>query len=331
MRFNLTDDQKAIRDAARSLLAAAASRRRTLAEQETHEAHAWAQMRALGWPALAVPEADGGLGLGVVELAVLAEELGHALVASPLLPSVMASLLIAHGGDRDQRDRWLAALAAGDALGTVARRQGITAIGPDAKQAAVIVIVEDTAAAELLDAKEAQITALQSIDLTRPYCRIDGQGTPLGHRVVDGLWAAEIAVAAESVGVAARLLEMAVDYARERTQYGRAIGSYQAVSHACAEMYLRVESARSLVYGAAWAADHDAAALPVAAAAAAAHASDSAWRVAAAALQVHGGVGFTWEHDLHLYLRRARANMAWLGGPELHRERVAAATLDTAP
>ena len=330
MRFSLSDDQKAIRDAARSLLGAAAPHRRAHAEQHTHDMQAWAQMRELGWPALAVPEVDGGLGLGIVELVVLAEELGYALVASPLLPSVMASLLIAHGGDRAQRGRWLPALASGDALGTVARRHGATAIGPDATAAAVIVIVEDTAA-ELLDAKQAQVTALRSIDLTRPFARIDGRGMPLGQRVAHGLRAAEIALAAESVGVAARLLEMAVNYARERTQYGRAIGGFQAVSHACAEMYLRVESARSLVYGAAWAADHDATALPVAAAAATAHASESAWRVAADALQVHGGIGFTWEHDLHLYLRRARANMAWLGGPDLHRERVAAATLGQAP
>jgi alkylation response protein AidB-like acyl-CoA dehydrogenase len=132
-----------------------------------------------------------------------------------------------------------------------------------------------------------------------------------------------VALAAELVGVAQRALEMAVDYARERKQFGRPIGSYQAVSHRCAEMLLEVETARSCTYYAAWAADAEPETLPLAAAMAKAYASDAGWRVTAAALQVLGGIGFTWEHDLHFLLKRARVDGALYGSAREHRERVA--------
>ena len=131
------------------------------------------------------------------------------------------------------------------------------------------------------------------------------------------------AAAAESVGVAGRALEMAVAHAKERKQFDRPIGSYQAISHACAQMLLEVEGARSVTYWAAWALDHDPETSPVAAACAKAYASDAGRRVPAAALQVHGGIGFTWEHDLHLWLKRGRANAHLWGDARSHRARVA--------
>ncbi len=139
-----------------------------------------------------------------------------------------------------------------------------------------------------------------------------------------------VALAAESTGVAQRSLEMAVEYAKDRQQFGRPIGAYQAVSHRCAQMLLETENSRSAVYGAAWAADAEPDSLPLAASMAKAYASDAGWRVPNASIQVHGGIGFTWEHDLHFFLKRGRANAAMFGDAKWHRERVADAVLTRA-
>jgi alkylation response protein AidB-like acyl-CoA dehydrogenase len=140
-----------------------------------------------------------------------------------------------------------------------------------------------------------------------------------------------VAHAAESTGLAQRALEMAVEYARDRKQFGRPIGAYQAVSHRCAQMLLETENSRSAVYGAAWAADAEPESLALAASMAKAYASDAGWRVPDAAIQVHGGIGFTWEHDLHFFLKRGRANAAMAGDAKWHREQIADAVLDDAP
>jgi alkylation response protein AidB-like acyl-CoA dehydrogenase len=132
-----------------------------------------------------------------------------------------------------------------------------------------------------------------------------------------------VAVSAELAGVAQRALEMAVDYAKERQQFGRPIGSYQAVSHRCAQMLLETENTRSATLYAAWTADAEPESLPLAASMAKSYASDAGMRVADAAIQVHGGIGFTWEHDLHFFLKRATANAAMFGDPKWHREQVA--------
>jgi alkylation response protein AidB-like acyl-CoA dehydrogenase len=136
-----------------------------------------------------------------------------------------------------------------------------------------------------------------------------------------------VALAAESTGIAQRTMEMAVEYAKDRQQFGRPIGAYQAVSHRCAQMLLETENARSAVYGAAWAADAEPESLPLAASTAKAYASDAGWRVPDASIQVHGGIGFTWEHDLHFFLKRGRSNAAIFGDAKWHRERVADAVL----
>ena len=136
-----------------------------------------------------------------------------------------------------------------------------------------------------------------------------------------------VALAAESTGIAQRTMEMAVSYAKDRQQFGRPIGAYQAVSHRCAQMLLETENARSAVYGAAWAADAEPTSLPTAASMAKAYASDAGWRVPDASIQVHGGIGFTWEHDLHFFLKRGKANAAMFGDSKWHRERVADAVL----
>ena len=179
--------------------------------------------------------------------------------------------------------------------------------------------------ARLVAGASVEVEPVTSLDHTRRYGRVRAPaGDALPGDPGPGLDAACAIVAAESVGVAARALKLTVAYARERVQYGRPIGAFQAVSHRCAEMYLQTEGMRSLAHAAAWAAGHDPDGLPLAAAAAKAYASQAAFRVCADALQVHGGIGFSWEHDLHFYLKRARANAAWLGDAGEHRERVAA-------
>jgi alkylation response protein AidB-like acyl-CoA dehydrogenase len=173
----------------------------------------------------------------------------------------------------------------------------------------------------------AQVEPVRALDPTRRLFRVTGgERAPLGGDVERGRGQAAVMNAAESVGVATRALDMAVEYAKERKQFDRAIGSYQAVSHACAQMLLEVEGARSTVYWAAWALDHEPETAPLAVACAKSYAGDAGRRVPRAALQVHGGIGFTWEHDLHFFLKRGEANAHAYGGGAEHRERVAALT-----
>jgi alkylation response protein AidB-like acyl-CoA dehydrogenase len=167
---------------------------------------------------------------------------------------------------------------------------------------------------------------VSGIDVTRRLHRVEPreQEALAGEALEGALDRVEVAIAAELVGVAQRALDLAVEHALTRQQFGRPIGAYQAVSHRCADMLLEVESARSAVLFAAWTADHDDANLPLAASVAKVAAAQGAWQVAASSLQVHGGIGFTWEHDCHLLLRRAAATARLLGSMEWHLERVAA-------
>jgi alkylation response protein AidB-like acyl-CoA dehydrogenase len=329
MNFELTDDQRAIQRTARDFLADAYKpedvRRLAYDTPRGFEDKGWGRICELGWPALLVAEEDGGLGLGVVELAVVQEELGAALAPSPFLSTVAAAALIGEAGSDEQRARWLPALAAGEARGTVATLAedgGWTAV-PDA-DGADVVVVRDGEGWALAEGPSAE--PVEALDPTRRLWRVRADGA-LDRLPGDAARAADViavALAAESVGVARRAMDMAVEYAKEREQFGRPIGAYQAVSHACAQMLLEVEGARSTVLYAAWALDHEPESGPLAAAMAKAYASDAGWRVPAAALQVHGGIGFTWEHDLHLWLKRGKANAYLWGDAREHRARVAA-------
>ena len=171
------------------------------------------------------------------------------------------------------------------------------------------------------------IEPARALDTTRPLFTVTLDNPPATEITGDHFgraWhATAVMAAAESVGVAARVTRMTVDYAKERKQFGRAIGSYQAVSHACAQMFLEAEGARNVVYWAAWALDHDPDAAFMAANCAKAYASDAAVNVCRSSLQVHGGIGFTWEHDLHLFLKRAESNAHAFGDARWHREQVA--------
>jgi alkylation response protein AidB-like acyl-CoA dehydrogenase len=176
----------------------------------------------------------------------------------------------------------------------------------------------------LVESADAEIESLELFDATRAYARVTasgGEGLP--GDAVTGVDRVAVAIAAELTGIAQRAMEMAVEYAKEREQFGRPIGAYQAVSHRCAMMFCGTEEARSLTYYAAWAADADPESLPMATSMAKARASDAAWEVTASALQVLGGIGFTWEHDLHFLLKRARTTGQLWGSSGQYRERVA--------
>jgi alkylation response protein AidB-like acyl-CoA dehydrogenase len=185
-------------------------------------------------------------------------------------------------------------------------------------------VLIDGDSATLVEAGDAEIEQRATIDSTRRFSSVRADtGDPLGGDFSAGIDRAEAALAAELVGVGQRVMEMAVEYAKDRKQFDRPIGSYQAVSHLCAQMLLEVESSRSAVYYAGWAADYEPESAALAASVAKAYASDAGWNVAASALQVHGGIGFTWEHDLHFFLKRARTDGHLLGSARQHRERVA--------
>jgi alkylation response protein AidB-like acyl-CoA dehydrogenase len=327
MNFDFTDDQQAIKRTAHELLADRfrPERVRELAESGEYDRGAWAELVELGWPGIYVAESHGGQGLGLVELVILVEELGYALAPSPFLSNAAAGLLVQHGGSDEQRERLLPGIAAGDPLATIGERRGEVAIAPDADAAESVVVIEGGVgpgpAANVQRAEGAE--RVDSIDSTRALYRVQvGGGEPLDD-AAPGLDRARVALAAELVGVTQRAMEMAVAHAREREQFGRPIGAYQAVSHRCAQMLLEVEGARSATYYAAWAGDHEPETLPLAASMAKAYASDAGTRVSSSALQVLGGIGFTWEHDLHFLLKRARADAHFLGGAREHRDRVA--------
>ncbi|HXD57591.1 MAG TPA: acyl-CoA dehydrogenase family protein [Thermoleophilaceae bacterium] len=326
MNFDFTDDQQAIKRTAKDFLASRykAEKVRELAESGTYDDGLWGEISELGWPGIYIPEEYGGQGLGVVELVIVMEELGYALAPSPFFSNAAAGLAILHGGSEDQKQRWLPGIASGEQRGTVAVVSGGEApLVPDADSASVIVLIDgDTAA--LVEAGDAEIEERAVIDSTRRFSSVRAEGgDTLGGDFSAGIDRAEAALSAELVGVGQRVMEMAVEYAKDRKQFDRPIGSYQAVSHRCAEMLLWVESARSAAYYAGWASDFEPESAAIAASVAKAYAADAGWKVTASALQVHGGIGFTWEHDLHFFLKRARTDGHLFGSASKHRERVA--------
>jgi alkylation response protein AidB-like acyl-CoA dehydrogenase len=331
MNFDFTDDQQAIKSTARDFLAARLKpeKLRSLAEAGTYDDDLWREMSELGWPGIFIGEEHGGQGLGVVELVILMEELGYALAPSPFLSNAAAGLMIQHAGSDEQRDRWLPGIASGDQRGTVAYvENGVASLVPDADSADVVVLFDsDSDTASVAAAGDVKVETVDTIDSTRRFSRVEpGSGEELtGGRgpAGDAIAPIAVAVAGELVGVSQRAMEMAVEYAKDRQQFGRPIGAYQAVSHRCAQMLLETEGARSATLYAAWTADHEPESLQLAASMAKAYASDCGWRVTASSLQVHGGIGFTWEHDLHFFLKRAKADGHLFGSAREHRERVA--------
>ena len=326
MNFGLTDEQREIQSTAREFLASRfkPEKVRELAESgQPYDEGIWGEVCELGWPGIAIAEEHGGQGLGAIELAILLEQAGYACAPLALISNAVAGLLIESAGSDDQKARWLPGIASGETRGAAAFTPEDEPILGAAEGASVLVLT-DGEGARIVEAGDATLERLDLIDATRAYSKVSADGgDPLPGDIAPALDRASVALAAECVGVAQRAMEMAVEYAKEREQFGRPIGAYQAVSHRCAAMLFDVEEARSLTYYAAWAADADPEALPLAASMAKARASDAARDVTDSAIQVLGGIGFTWEHDLHFFFKRARASAQLLGTPRQHRERVA--------
>jgi alkylation response protein AidB-like acyl-CoA dehydrogenase len=336
MDFGLSDDQRDIQRTARELLSQRASpeRVREHAEAGTTDDGLWRELCELGWPGIALPEEHGGQGLGSIELSILCEELGRTLAPVPFLPTVLAATLIDHAGSPEQRERWLPGLASGElkgALGSTVEGAAELVIG--GVEADVIVLVDEDAGARLLTPDQVELVPSPSIDPTRSAARISGAddaGEALTGDVAGGIDRALVAISSELVGVCDRAVEMTVAYVKERKQFGVPVGSFQAVSHRCAQMLLETEKARSTAANAAWAADADPAQLAEAAAMAKAAASDAGREVTGSAIQAHGGIGFTWEADVHWLYKRAYIDAALLGGAKRHRARLAAILADHA-
>jgi alkylation response protein AidB-like acyl-CoA dehydrogenase len=328
MDFGLSDDQREIQRTARELLADRSpfERVREHAESSTTDETLWREVCELGWPGIAVSEKHGGQGLGRIELSILCEELGAAVAAVPFLPTVLASTLIEHAGSAEQAERLLPGLASGSSTGAVGvASDGAAELVIGAAHADVIVLVEDESA-RVLSPADAEVTGTASIDPTRSAARVSAPadaGEELEGDVAAGVDRALVAISSELVGVCDRALRMTVDYVKERRQFGVPVGSYQAVSHRCAQMLLETEMARSTAAYAAWSADADPATLPEAAALAKAAASAAGREVTASAIQAHGGIGFTWEADVHWLYKRAQIDAALLGGAKRQRAHLA--------
>jgi alkylation response protein AidB-like acyl-CoA dehydrogenase len=328
MDFDFTDEQREIKSTAREFIGSRfkPEKVRELAESDSpYDDAIWKEMCDLGWTGIAISEENGGQGLGVVELIILLEELGRACAPAPFIANAFAGALIETAGSDEQKSKWLPGIASGEARGAATLTgPGETPIAGAAKGAAVLVLDDGEQKAKIAEASEVELEKIDMIDSTRAYYRVTSNGGDLmPGDVTPAMKVGMIAVAAELVGIAQGALDMAVAYAKERQQFGRPIGAYQAVSHRLADMLWAVEEARSLTYSAAWAADADPDLLPIAASMAKARASDAACSVTHDAIQVFGGIGFTWEHDIQFFLKRARTMAPMMGSARIHRDQVA--------
>jgi alkylation response protein AidB-like acyl-CoA dehydrogenase len=329
MDFGLSDDQRDIQRTAHDMLAERAKpeRVREHAEAGTTDEALWKELCELGWPGIAVAEEYGGQGLGPIELSTLCEELGRTLAPVPFLPGVMAATVIEQAGSSEQCERWLPGLASGETKGALGVTDGERAelvIG--APEAGVIVLIAEDHSARVLTPEQAEITPTASVDSTRSAARVsapEDAGEVLAGEVAAGVDRALVAISAELVGVCDRALQMTVEYVKDRKQFGVPVGSFQAVSHRCAQMLLDTEKARSTAAFAAWTADADPERLPEAAAMAKAAASEAGREVTASAIQAHGGIGFTWEADIHWLYKRGQVDAELLGGAKHHRAHLA--------
>jgi alkylation response protein AidB-like acyl-CoA dehydrogenase len=327
VRFAFTDEQIGLRRSVRKVLelhGGIGAARRAMQSELGHDGALWSRLSGdLGLAGLIIPERLGGAGLGWVEVAAVSEELGATLAPVPLFSTVClaTSALLACGPLADDA---LAAIARGETAALVLGRASRHVV--DGHTADLLVIADDDGVFVVRgDARGVRRRRLATVDPTRTLAEVQIDASAPLERIGAGvdLDLARVALAAEQVGGAQRCLDMSVEYAKVRQQFGRPIGSFQAIQHICADMFVLVESARSAAYHAAWTADHDPAGLAAAAATAAAYCGDAFHRCAGDTIQVHGGIGFTWEHDAHLYWKRARADRALLGTPSAQRDRIA--------
>ncbi len=366
MNFAFSEEQEELRSIVRQFLEAKSPEsavREQMESESGYDPDVWRQMaEQLGLQSLTIPEEFGGQGFGYVELVVVLEEMGRALLCAPFFSSVVlgANALI-HSGDDAAKSEYLPGIAAGETIATVAfteangrwdesgieatatadgdsfRINGEKSFVLDGAVADLIVVAARTAEGVSLFAVAGDVdglsrTNLPTMDQTRKQAKLVFDGvaaTPIGElgkgweilsTVLD---LASVALAAEQVGGAQRCLDMSVEYAKERVQFGRPIGSFQAIKHKCADMLLEVESAKSAAYYAGWCAGQMNDELPSVASLAKAYCSEAYFHTAGENIQIHGGIGFTWEHPAHLYFKRAKSSELLFGDPAYHRELLA--------
>jgi alkylation response protein AidB-like acyl-CoA dehydrogenase len=366
MNFAFSDEQEELRAAVRRFLSEKSPEtevRRLMDTTEGYDPAVWSQMAdQLGLQSLTIPEEFGGSGFSYVELLVVLEEMGAALLCAPFFSSVaLAANALLTSGDDEAKKSYLPGIASGETIATLAITEdngkwdfgGIECTASkkgddwvldghkmfviDGHVANLIIVAARTPAGVSLfavqgDAAGLTRTPLPTMDQTRKQARLEFSGTPATLIGTDGgaepgltktLDLAAVALAAEQVGGAQRVLDASVEYAKTRIQFGRPIGSFQAIKHKCADMLLEVESAKSAAYYAAWAAAEDSDELPVVASLAKSYCSEAYFHAAAENIQIHGGIGFTWEHPAHLYFKRAKSSELFLGDPSYHRELLA--------
>ncbi len=366
MSFAFSEDQEELRAGIRRFLEQKSPEsevRRLMETAEGYDPGVWSQMSdQLGLQGLAIPEELGGQGFGFVELGIVLEEMGRALLCAPFFSSVvLAANLLLVSGDAEAQARHLPGIASGETIATVgltedagrwdeagiALRATRSGAGHaltghktyvlDGLVADLLLVPATTEAGTSIFAVQADAagltrTPLSTMDLTRKQARIeldgvagelvgtDGGGWPILSKTLD---LAAVGLANEQVGGAQRVLEMSVQYAKDRIQFGRPIGSFQAIKHKCADLLVEVESAKSAAYYGSWCAQEDSGELPVVASLAKAYCSDAYFHAAGESIQIHGGIGFTWEHPAHLYFKRAKTTELLLGDPTYHRELLA--------
>jgi alkylation response protein AidB-like acyl-CoA dehydrogenase len=374
MEFDLNETQKLFQTSARDLFAEECPSvlvRDTTKKDVPHAENMWKHLVEQGWTGLIFPEEIGGLGLGMVELAVAFEEMGRALVPGPYLSTVPLAGTALLGASSTTASRNLRAIADGKIKATVAileeaaawdvdsvampaadAEQGLTLNGKklfvsDAAQSDLIITAAKSRAGLVLvavnpKAAGLKINPMPAVDSLRPLYEIvfDGVSVSKEDILAEGKTAAEalngcidvatLALSAEMLGGMQWILDATVEYAKTRKQFGKPIGQFQAVQHHCANMLLMTESTRSAVYYAAWVLGNDPGLAPLAISMAKAYASDSYREVGNLGIQVHGGIGFTWDHEIHFYYKRAKASELMFGDALYHRERIARIVMDGA-
>jgi alkylation response protein AidB-like acyl-CoA dehydrogenase len=358
MQFGLSESQEFLKDSARKFFAGecpSAEMRRLMETETGYDAALWSKLTDQGYTGIIYSEEYDGVGLGKVELMLLMEEAGRALLPGPFFSTVvLAGAVLDAVGSAAHKKKYLASICRGEARATVAilessaswdlRDVQLTSV--NGKLTGEKLFVSDAGVADFIlvvarngvfivdaKAKGLKISPMLGMDLTRKLYVVEFKDTPaelLGPttNLPRALDIASAALAAELVGGMQRTLDLTVEYAKTRKQFGKLIGMFQAVQHQCADMYLETESSRSAVYYAGWALEENAPDGSTAVSIAKMYASDAARTVGNRGIQIHGGMGFTWENDLHLYYRRAKASENAFGDATFHRERIASLVID---
>jgi alkylation response protein AidB-like acyl-CoA dehydrogenase len=360
MQFGLSESQQILKDTARKFFAGEspiAAVRKSMETTSTYDSALWTKLAEQGFTGIIVPEEFGGMGLGKVELILLMEEAGYALLPGPFFSTVaLAGSVINACASSEQKKKYLVSIAAGQSRSTVALVEaagswdagGLKINASGNKLTGTKLFVTDAAAADfivvvaregvfIVDAKAPglHIEPMKGMDLARKIYSVEFKNTPAeildnAGALAGALDVATAALCAEMTGGMQRALELTVAYAKTRKQFGKPIGIFQAVQHLCADMYLETESSRSATYYAAWALEENTPDAAASVSVAKMYASDAARNVGNRGIQVHGGMGFTWENDIHLYYRRAKASETMLGDATFHRERIARLVIDGA-